>query len=75
MDGQPHGNSYMQVVTFPAGKVDAYTFLTFSLSDDPASPHYGDYTKRYSDQQWLKVPYSESEIAASPALVQTTVKE
>ena len=79
MDGQPHGNSYsnsyMQVVNFPAGGVQAYTFLTFSLSDDPASPHYGDYTKRYSDQQWLKVPYSESEIAASPALVQTTVKE
>ena len=75
MDGQPHGNSYMQVVSFPAGGVDAYTFLTFSLSDDPASPHYGDYTKRYSEQQWLKVPYAESEIAASPALTRTTVRE
>lgn len=75
MDGQPHGNSYMQVVTFPQGRVDAHTFLTFSLSDDPASPHYGDYTRRFSDQQWLKVPFSETEIAASAALVRTTIKE
>jgi acyl-homoserine-lactone acylase len=37
MDGNPNGNSYMQVVRFPAGGVEAHTFLTFSLSDDPAS--------------------------------------
>lgn len=75
MDGQPHGNSYMQVVNFPAGGVQAYTFLTFSLSDDPASPRYGDYTRAYSAQQWLRVPFSESEIAADPALQSTTVRE
>lgn len=32
-------------------------------------------TTRSSDQQWLKAPYSESAIVASPALVQTTIKE
>lgn len=66
MDGQPHGNSYMQVVSFPAGGVQAYTFLTFSLSDDPASPHFGDYTKAYSAKQWVRIPFSESEITGHP---------
>ncbi|WP_182285639.1 penicillin acylase family protein [Comamonas testosteroni] len=75
MDNQPHGNSYMQVVSFPKGGVDAYTFLTFSLSDDPASPHYGDYTQAYSAQQWLKVPFTEAEIAANPELVKMQLSE
>ncbi len=65
MDGQPHGNSYMQVVSFPAGGVQAHTFLTFSLSDDPASAHYGDYTRAYGAKQWLRVPFAESEITGN----------
>ena len=76
MDGQPHGNSYMQVVNFPAGgNVQAYTFLTFSLSDDPASPHYGDYTRAYGAKQWLRVPFTEAEIAASPNLATVHISE
>lgn len=75
MDDQPHGNSYMQVVNFPAGKVEAYSFLTFSLSDDPASAHYGDYSRAYSAQKWLKLPFSEAEINASPALRTSTISE
>lgn len=75
MDGQPHGNSYMQVVSFPAGGVEAYTFLTFSLSDDPGSAHYGDYTKAYGAKQWLRMPFSESEITSSTDYQTVTVKE
>ena len=73
MDGQPHGNSYMQVVSFPSGGVQAHTFLTFSLSDDPASPHFGDYTKAYSAKQWVRMPFSESEITGHPDYRTTTV--
>ena len=65
MDGNPNGNSYMQVVRFPEGGVEAHTFLTFSLSDDPASAHNGDYTRAYSAGQWLRMPFSEAEIKAN----------
>jgi acyl-homoserine-lactone acylase len=76
MDGLPNSsNSYMQVVNFPQGGVQAYTFLTFSLSDDPASPHYGDYTKAYSAKQWLRVPFTEAEIGANADYQTVTVKE
>jgi len=75
MDGNPNGNSYMQIVSFPAGGVEAYTFLTFSQSDDPASPHHGDYTQAYSEKQWLRVPFTEAEITGDPALRTVTLQE
>ncbi|MBS0452272.1 MAG: penicillin acylase family protein [Proteobacteria bacterium] len=75
MDNDPNGNSYMQVVRFPDGGVDAYTFLTFSLSDDPASAHNADYTRAYSEGQWQKMPFSEGEISADPALKLTRISE
>ncbi|THT99352.1 penicillin acylase family protein [Lampropedia puyangensis] len=75
MDGQPHGNSYMQVVSFPSSGVEAYSFLTFSLSDDPASPHYGDYSQAYSQQQWVRLPFSEAEIAQAPSLRTSSISE
>ncbi|SFP61216.1 acyl-homoserine-lactone acylase [Variovorax sp. OK605] len=75
MDGNPNGNSYMQVVRFPEGGVEAHTFLTFSLSDDPASAHNGDYTRAYSEGQWLKVPFSEADIKADAAFSSTAIAE
>ncbi|SEK12686.1 MULTISPECIES: penicillin acylase family protein [unclassified Variovorax] len=75
MDGNPNGNSYMQVVRFPEGGVEAHTFLTFSLSDDPASAHNGDYTRAYSEGKWLKVPFSESDIKADAAYRSVTIRE
>ncbi|WP_313312383.1 penicillin acylase family protein [Pulveribacter sp.] len=75
MDGQPHGNSYMQVVNFPAGGVQAYTFLTFSLSDDPASPHYGDYTRAYGAKEWVRMPFTEGEITGNADYRTQTVSQ
>lgn len=75
MDGLPEGNSYMQVVSFPSNKVQAHTFLTFSLSDDPASAHYGDYTRAYGAKQWVRMPFTDAEIAASLGYTTTTVRE
>ncbi|MDN6885428.1 penicillin acylase family protein [Variovorax sp. CAN2819] len=75
MDGNPNGNSYMQVVRFPDGGVEAHTFLTFSLSDDPASAHNGDYTRAYSEGKWLRVPFSESEIKADASYKSVTIGE
>lgn len=65
----------MQVVSFPASGVQAHTFLTFSLSDDPASPHHGDYTKAYSEGPWLRVPFTEAEITGNADYRSTTLKE
>lgn len=73
MDGNSHGNSYMQVVTFSADGVEPYTFLTFSQSDDPASRHFGDYTQRYASKRWLRVPFTESEIRADPEFTVTSL--
>ncbi|HEX7866332.1 MAG TPA: penicillin acylase family protein [Variovorax sp.] len=75
MDDNPNGNSYMQIVRFPAGGVEARTFLTFSLSDDPASPHHADYTRAYSAGKWLRLPFSESEIKADAAYSSVTIRE
>ncbi|AVP58403.1 penicillin acylase family protein [Pulveribacter suum] len=75
MDGQPHGNSYMQVVNFPASGVQAYTFLTFSLSDDPASPHYGDYTRAYGAKEWVRMPFTEGEITGNADYRTQTVSQ
>ena len=75
MDGQPHGNSYMQVVSFPAAGVEAHTFLTFSLSDDPKNPHYADYTQSYGAKQWVRQPFTDAAIAADKNYSTQTVSE
>ncbi|WP_169927931.1 penicillin acylase family protein [Labilithrix luteola] len=58
------GNSYMQVVGFTPTGVDANTFVTYSESSDPGSDRYDDYTRLYSQKQWLKAAFSEDEVAA-----------
>ncbi len=75
MDGNPNGNSYMQIVRFPEGGVEAHTFLTFSQSDDPASAHNADYTRAYSAGKWLKVPFSEAEIKGDAAYRSAVISE
>lgn len=75
MDGDATGNSYMQVVTFSNDGVEPYTLLTFSQSDDPASRHFADYTRRYAGKQWLRVPFKESEIAADPEFISFSLRQ
>ena len=38
--------------------------MTYSLSTDPASPQYDDYSRAYSQKQWLKAAFVEADIAA-----------
>ncbi|WP_343633511.1 penicillin acylase family protein [Roseateles sp.] len=75
LDTATSANSYIQVVRFPSDGVEAYTFLTFSLSDDPGSSHYSDYTRAYSAGQWQRMPFSETEIAKDAALTTKTISE
>ncbi|MCM2495832.1 penicillin acylase family protein [Burkholderia glumae] len=62
------GNSYLQVVTFDARGPEAHTLLAHSESDDPASPHYADGTRRYAARRWLRTPFEARAIAADPGL-------
>jgi acyl-homoserine-lactone acylase len=66
MNGNPNGNTYMQMVTFAGGGPQAYTLLAHSESDDPASSHHADYTGAYSNGKWLRVPFTDSEISSDP---------
>ncbi|CAN5907794.1 N-acyl homoserine lactone acylase QqaR [soil metagenome] len=75
MDNSSYSNSYMQLVSFPAGGVEAHTFLTHSLSDDVASPRYSNYTDRYANKDWLRVPFSERDIRNDAAYSTTMVSE
>ena len=59
------GNSYIQVVTWDESEcpiVDA--ILVPSQSTDPASAHFADQTKLYSNKDWVRFPFCESEIVA-----------
>ncbi|MBL0171114.1 MAG: penicillin acylase family protein [Gemmatimonadaceae bacterium] len=64
-----HGNSYIQVVGWNAdGTVDPHGILTYSQSDNPASPYYADQTRLYSQGQWLHLPFYEKDILADKNL-------
>lgn len=71
VDRSGHGASYLQVVSFDANGVQADTMLAHSESDDPASPHFSDATRRFAGKQWLRFPFTEEAITADPAM--TTV--
>jgi hypothetical protein len=67
----PHGSSIVMVTQFTDGCPDDRSILTYSQSENPASPYYSDQTKMYSNKQWVDPPYCENEILADPSL-QTT---
>lgn len=67
MGAHGHGDSYMQIVDFPAGGVQAYTLLSTSESDDPASSHYRDASRRYADKRWLAFPFDDAQIVRRAA--------
>jgi acyl-homoserine-lactone acylase len=48
--------------------------LTYGISANPNSPHFSDFTKLYSDKQWVDLPFHLHDVAAT-AVSQTAVKE
>ncbi|SPB18267.1 putative aculeacin a acylase transmembrane protein [Caballeronia novacaledonica] len=73
LDRDAHGNSYVQVVGFDADGPHADTLLAHSESDDPASPHYRDGTRRYAVKAWSRFAFSEREIESSPGVMSSTL--
>ncbi|MEJ6000100.1 penicillin acylase family protein [Paucibacter soli] len=77
-DGQSdtiYGSSIVLTVSFDGQTPKAQGFLSYSQSSNPASPHYGDQTERFSAKQWISWPFSEAAIAADPKLTSKTLSE
>jgi acyl-homoserine-lactone acylase len=70
-----HGTSFIQTVTFDGTGPVAQALLTYSESTDPASPHYADQTLRYSEKQWIPLPFQEGEISSDPNFTTRTINE
>ena len=47
-----HGASFVMAVEFTDRGPRSEGLLTYSQSTNPASPHYGDQTRAYSEKQW-----------------------
>ncbi|MFT7048238.1 MAG: acyl-homoserine-lactone acylase [Halioglobus sp.] len=59
------GNSYIQIVSWDESECPiADVVLVPSQSTDPASPHFADQAKLYSNKQWLRFPFCEEDIVA-----------
>jgi acyl-homoserine-lactone acylase len=59
------GSSYIQAVTWAPGRCAprAATLLTYSESDDPASPHYSDQTELFSHRKWTTAYFCRAQVA------------
>jgi acyl-homoserine-lactone acylase len=69
------GSSFIQVVTWTRARCPVgATFLTYSESSNPASPHYADQTALFSRKQWLPDRFCAAQIKADPHLTVTTVR-
>ncbi|MBI4730092.1 MAG: penicillin acylase family protein [Acidobacteria bacterium] len=67
-----YGSSFVMSVQFTDDGPVGGTWLTYSESTNPDSPHYADQTPLFSAKVWVSERFSEGEIAADP-LLHTTV--
>ena len=61
----PHGSSFVQVVHFPPQRkicAQHRTILTYSLSTDPTSKHFGDQTRLFSKKKWVNSPFCPAQV-------------
>lgn len=62
------GSSFMMALEFTPTGPHAQAVLSYSESSDPASPHFADQTRLFSQSQYRPVLFTEAEIAADPNL-------
>jgi len=68
-----YGNSVMIAMEFTDDGPRGYAFVTYGNSSDPESPHFADQTLRYAEKDWRTIRFTESDIAADPALTTVTI--
>ncbi|GAA1790047.1 penicillin acylase family protein [Nocardioides hankookensis] len=58
-----YGSSHIQAVSFlSGGRVDARTILTYGQSEDPRSPYAADQTRLFSQERWVRFPWTRAQI-------------
>jgi acyl-homoserine-lactone acylase len=70
----PHGSSFVMVTQFTGGCPDDRSILTYSQSENPASPFFADQTRMFSDKVWVDPPFCESEVEADPSITSTVIR-
>lgn len=66
-----HGSSYIQAVELRPGCPVARTLLTYGLSTNPGSARTSDQTKRFSEKQWVTVPFCAKDLERDRSAVRT----
>ncbi len=59
----------LAVALSPAGP-RSFGILTYSLSDDPDSPHHADQTRLFSEKRWLALPFRAEDVEAAAIRVE-----
>src|SRR5829696_5011994 len=63
-----HGSSFVMAAGFDAkGRPHGSAVLSYSQSENPESPFYADQTRRFGQEGWLPMRFTEAEIKADPA--------
>jgi acyl-homoserine-lactone acylase len=58
-----YGSSHIQAVAFrDDGRLDAATILSYGQAVDPTSPFSDDQTRMFSQERWVRFPWTEKEI-------------
>lgn len=75
MSDTSHGNSYLQVVSFDDEGVEAYTLMAHgqderALNGGPGS----EAVRRYANKLWLRMAFTEAEIASDPSVRRTVLR-
>jgi acyl-homoserine-lactone acylase len=69
----PHGSSFVMAASLVGRCPKVATILTYSQSDNPASPHYADQTRLFSKKRWVRDRFCAGQIARDPNLVVTNL--
>jgi acyl-homoserine-lactone acylase len=59
-----HGSCFIAAMGFSGGScpVRQYTFVTYSESENPSSPHNSDYTRAFSRKHWEPEPFCAAQV-------------
>jgi len=56
------GPTYMQTVTFDSNGPVVEALLAYSQASDTTRPYHRDQTRRYSAKDWIRLPFSKTEV-------------
>jgi acyl-homoserine-lactone acylase len=70
-----HGSSFIMAAQLTAHGPRVRTILTYSLSANPVSPHHSDQTELFQNKGWVTDRFTPREIAQSPDLDMTILRE